>query len=211
MALQLDTTVRGRVVEELKAALGGAAVGSRVALRGSLAAGTADAYSDIDTLWEVGADEFVAVCEGIGDTLSRVRPLASLRFDRDWVGSPTRRLVFARFDGLPLFWRLDLEILSATHDPAAPPPPADETHWSHTHSALMCAVAAIKAFLRNRPETGAELVSKGFERIHIPVPNLSPLAQVLALVDTIYDADDTHAVLADEVRRLYGDAFGGGP
>ncbi len=53
----------------------------------------------------------------------------------------------------------------------------------------MCAVAAIKAFLRHRPDEGAHLVSKGFERIHIPVPTVPPRRQILALIDTIYDQD----------------------
>ncbi len=42
----------------------------------------------------------------------------------------------------------------------------------------MCAVAAIKAFLRHRPDEGAHLVSKGFERIHIPVPTVPPRRQL---------------------------------
>ena len=98
---------------------------------------------------------------------------------------PTQRLIFFRVAGLPLFWRVALEILSADHDPEAVHPPgsfqSSET-WSATHSALMCAVAAIKAFLRHRPDEGAHLVSKGFERIHIPVPTVPPRRQILALI-----------------------------
>ena len=179
-------------------------------LRGSLAAGTADAFSDIDILWSVPDERFAAACDDVSGIVAAVGPVSSLRIDPE-AGGPSRRLVFVRLSGLPLFWRLDLEIRSQCHDERVPEPPAEDAEWSHTHSALMCAIAAIKALLRGRPEEGAKLVSKGFERIHIPVPAVTPRQQILALADTIYDADDSQAELAVEVRQLYHEAFDAEP
>ena len=209
MPVHLDVGRRARVTAALLAALREAAPGSTASLRGSLAAGTADDYSDIDVCWLVGAAAFGDLCERIGSILEAVRPVASLRLDADTAASPTYRLFSARFAELPLFWRVDLEILSEAHDASASPPDANESDWSHTHSALMCAVAAIKACLRGQPEEGALLVSKGFERIQIPVPAGPPHEQIRALVDTIYDADDSYAELAAEIRRLHEDALEG--
>lgn len=212
MALRLDPSLRRQVAADLLAALEAAVPGSVARLRGSLAAATADDFSDIDARWEVAAADIASACDGLEATLAAVRPLASLRLDVD-AGAPMRHLAFARFAGLPLFWRVDLEIVPDRGAGAASPPPGAEPSaaaWSHTYSALMCAVAAIKAFLRGQPEEGAQRVSRGYERIHIPVPALPPRAQILALAETIYDADDSCAELADEVRRLYRDAFAEG-
>lgn len=202
-ALALDPEERRRVADGLLSALEAAVPGSTARLRGSMAAGTADDYSDVDVRWEVPAPAFGRACAGLGANLSRVKDLASLRFDPD-ASDPGRRLAFARFAGWPLFWRVDLEIASTGGPPATAPPTAAP---SHTHSALMCAVGAIRAFLRGRPEEGAQLVSRGYARVHLPVPSLPARAQILALAESIYDADDTHAELADEVRRLYREAF----
>lgn len=208
MTLELDVTQRTRIVTAVVDALQQALTGSTCCLRGSLAAGSADDYSDIDLQWTVAVADFGDACRATH--LTRVGEVEALRTDPLIGVHPTQRLIFFRVAGLPLFWRVDLEILSAEHDPEAVHPPgsfqSSET-WSATHSALMCAVAAIKAFLRHRPDEGAHLVSKGFERIHIPVPTVPPRRQILALIDTIYGADDTHAPLVAQIRQLCQDAF----
>ncbi|HCV24385.1 MAG TPA: hypothetical protein DGN59_13080 [Candidatus Latescibacteria bacterium] len=71
----------------------------------------------------------------------------------------------------------------------------------------MGAVAAIKALLRDDPAAAAGLVSRGFEKIHIPVPGGTVPDQILALVETIYDADDAWALLAARVRDLHNEAL----
>jgi len=209
MTLELDVAQRTRTTAAIIEALQGACPDSICELRGSLAAGTADAYSDIDLRWTVGDADFHGACRKVGQMLEGIGEVASLRADRDSATHPTYRLMFARLTALPLFWRIDLEIISRDHDPEAIQPQRKPGSWSATNSALMCAVAAIKAFLRRDPEAGAHLVSKGFERIHIPVPAVSPRRQVLVLAETIYDTDDAYVPLAAQVRQLYREAFGG--
>ena len=96
--------------------------------------------------------------------LTRVGEVEALRTDPLIGVHSAQRLIFFRVAGLPLFWWVDLGILSADHDPEAVHPPgsfqSSET-WSATHSALMCTVAAIKAFLRHRPDEGAHTGKQG--------------------------------------------------
>jgi hypothetical protein len=47
--------------------------------------------------------------------LAPVAEVSSPRSDPDWQRSELRRLIFVRFRGLPLFWRLDLELWAASH------------------------------------------------------------------------------------------------
>ena len=89
-------------------------------------------------------------------------------------------------------------------------PRARGDHFSRTHSALMNSVAAIRALLRGDEATAAGLVSRGFERIALPVPAGGTRDRLLKLVGDIYDADDGTAVLAAEIKALYRQAFDGG-
>ena len=120
-------------------------------MRGSLADERADAYSDIDVFWEVPDELFQESVIRIADILSEVHPVESLRLDSDFQNSDRRRLIFIQFEGLPLFWRVDIDILAQSvhrdfeydlHNPAA-----RGDNWSRTHSALMNTIAAIKALL----------------------------------------------------------------
>ena len=100
---------------ELARVLTAAVPGADVSLRGSLAAGTADEYSDIDLAWVV-PDGDVGRCVALLPELpASVADLASARSDPDYQRSALRRLVFVRFRGLPLFWRLDLEVWAVSH------------------------------------------------------------------------------------------------
>jgi len=203
--LDLDIGHRSRRLEQLQQTLTAASAGSRVELRGSLRDGMADLYSDIDLLWLVTAARFGAACDTLEQTLATIDAVDALRWDPD-TDDPRRRLVFARFVDDPLFWRVDLEI-RAEGDSLLQSPTLPDQPWSQTHSALMCAVAAIRALLRDESAVAAQLVSSGFEKIHIPVSGGSAPDQILALTDTIYDADDTWALLATRVRDLHQQAL----
>jgi hypothetical protein len=165
-------------------------------------------------VWEVPDEVFGDALDGVEEALSRVRPLASLRLDPAFQRSDRRRLIFAQFEGVPLFWRLDIDLFAASvqRDPAydADNPQARGDQFSRTHSALMNAIAAIRALLREDEATAAGLVSGGFERIALPVPAGGTRDRLLKLVDDIYDADDSAALLAAEIKVLYREAFGSG-
>jgi len=70
---------RKLVVDRLVGALEAAIAGSRVGLRGSLAAGTADQFSDIDLCWQVPDDRFADALAALPGAL----PTATTRVDPD--------------------------------------------------------------------------------------------------------------------------------
>jgi hypothetical protein len=237
--LILDTTVRDTLVQRLLASLAGSAPGSTAELRGSLAAGNADAYSDVDVLWQVPDELFAEAVGRMAEILSRVHPVESLRSDPDYQRSDRRRLFFVQFQGLPLFWRADVDVLAQSlhgdlsydrHNPAAR---GDD--WSPSHSALMNAIAAVKALLReysgssgggshgagtagmgarsavftgDRENTARELLKRGFERAGLPVPQGEAQELIPVLAEGIAAMDPAKAPLAGRIVALHRQVFG---
>ncbi|MEV6647466.1 hypothetical protein [Amycolatopsis sp. NPDC051371] len=156
------TLSRSTLANRVSAALEAAVAGSRASLRGSLARGTADAFSDIDVDWRVPSAAFPD-CLDVAPVLSAVWPVAAVRFSPDFLHSPVQRLVFVRFEGVPLFWRLDLDVRTEAADDR--PVPAAEGEWSRPASALANALGAVKAVARGRFDDARGLLDRGFERI----------------------------------------------
>lgn len=211
-SLNLDTGIRDALVERIILSLEGAVPGSIALLRGSLAAGNADAYSDIDILWEIPDDRFQVAVNSIGEILSKAGPVEFLRSDPAFQNSAKRRLFFVQFQDIPLFWRADIDLFaqSAERNPeydvnnAA----ARGDDWSLTHSALMNAIAAVKALLRQREELARQLLRRGFERIGLAEPEGEPQELILKLAADVARADPTRAKLAGRVMELHRQAFG---
>lgn len=137
---------------------------SVVTVRGSLAAGTADEFSDIDLCWTVPDESLADALTG----LEAAVPTATVRVDPAFARSERRRLLFLRLPGLPLFWRIDLDVRAASvaddDDYDAGNPAARSTDgWSPAASALENAIAAVKAQHRGRSSDG--LLERGFARI----------------------------------------------
>lgn len=212
--LPLDPAIRAEFARRLLAELTRAAPGSAALLRGSLAEGRADAYSDIDLLWEVPDALFPECAARIAEILGDVHPLESLRLDRDFQNSDRRRLVFARFAGLPLFWRVDLDLFaqSAQRDPEydAHNPAARGSDWSPTHSALMNAVAALKALLRGKPHHARQLLERGYQRAGLAPPAGDPPELILHLCNSIAVIDPSQVELAQRVLDLHRQVFAQG-
>lgn len=175
----LDPVVRAAVAREVLAALRRACPEGRARLRGSLAAGTADAFSDIDVAWTVPAGCFGECVDRAAEVLARVRPPASLRSDPEYAELAGRRLLFAAFTGLPLFWRLDLEV-SAAPSASAPTVPTVRHPWPPAASALANGVAAVKALHRGRPDTARALLERAFPRVGLPDHRSGEVAADLA-------------------------------
>ncbi|MFJ4412365.1 hypothetical protein [Streptomyces sp. NPDC088910] len=198
----LDPAVRAALARELLAALAAYCPGSRTRLRGSLASGTADAYSDIDLEWTVPGDRFAHCVDTAAVALGRVRPLASLRVDPESAAAMGERLLFAAFRGLPLFWRLDLSVRA---EPAgsATVPAAPATAWSPAASALANAVATVKMLRRGRPDAARGLLTRGLARVGAP-DHLTDgaLADVLRLAAAAVAYDPSQAGLAAAVSAL---------
>ena len=110
--LNLDTNVRAELAQKIIQALEHRSPGTIAELKGSLATGAADQYSDIDILWEIPDDLFRECVDRLEKILSDVRPVASLRSDPVVHRSAKHRLVYVQFEELPLFWRVDIEIFA---------------------------------------------------------------------------------------------------
>lgn len=212
--MHLDVGRRAALVRDLLAVLEAAEPGSRALPRGSLAGDHADPYSDIDLLWEA-PDEAFARCvapHALAATLARVRPVESLRFDPDYQRSAGRRLAFVRFAGVPLFWRLDLDIMARSTgrdegydrgNPAA----RDTTDWSPTESALANAVAAVKAHLRHDDTGAGQLLIRAYERVGLHSPDLPLPEAIRRLTAEVRRLDPARTGLAARIERLVGAAF----
>ncbi|MFE2375421.1 hypothetical protein [Streptomyces sp. NPDC059398] len=123
--MDLDPARRAAFAQELQRALMAQCAGSVAALRGSLARGTSDPYSDIDIAWMVPSAQFDTCVAAVERCLGAVRAVVSLRSDPDVRRSCGRRLLFLAFRDMPLFWRLDLEITTLSSEPAEPAEPAE--------------------------------------------------------------------------------------
>ncbi|MEW1688037.1 hypothetical protein ACIQOF_05815 [Streptomyces sp. NPDC091265] len=206
----LDPARRAALAQELLRALRAHCPGSRAEPRGSLARGTADAYSDIDLTWIVPDSRFDDCVAAVPAVLGAVREVASVRVDPDLQNSRKRRLLFADFDGLPLFWRLDLEIvaLSAADLPGYDQgnPAARGEDWSRPASALANAVAAVKAVLRGQPQVARGLLERGFARIGALDEVTGDWADdITRLAEVAAAREPALGPLADRVRWLASD------
>ncbi|MFB7629747.1 hypothetical protein ACFC0M_02165 [Streptomyces sp. NPDC056149] len=227
---------RQALVDAVRVALERDCPGSRTLLLGSLAAGTADDFSDIDVEWVVPDGEFAACLARVEGVLGRVRPVAEVRYDPDLRHSDRRRLVFVRFARLPLFWRLDLSVRAESvadetdYDRGNPAARAREDEWSRPASALANSVGAVKALARHRFDEARGLLDRGFARIGVPYeaggdPNVRKgggaaaavgegwVADIGRLARAAADQEPRLRPLADEVVRLaeeHGSGFTGG-
>jgi predicted nucleotidyltransferase/predicted ester cyclase len=206
--LDLSPERRDRLAAELRAALTAAIPDSRAELRGSLACGTADPYSDIDLAWVVPDDMFAAAVESAATAIQSVGAVSSLRRDPDLARSDRRRLLFFRLAGLPLFWRVDLDIRAASvaadsgYDDANPAA-RSEAGWSRPASAMENAAAAIKAALRGLPSIADGLLSRGYQRIGLdPAPTADLPSRITRLVDSCAALEPGLTALAAEVREV---------
>jgi predicted nucleotidyltransferase len=201
--LNADPQIRQCLAQQLMDALSTSVPGSRSVLRGSLARGTADSYSDIDIFWEVPDEHFSSALSQLPGILASVHLVESLRYAPEYQKSDRRRLVFIQFQNLPLFWRLDLDIFAASldgdtyYDTGNPAARGDD--WSPTHSALMNAIAAIKALRRGKKRQANQLLARAFDRVGIPLSASSTQGHIHHLCDHIAQNDPSVAPLAGRI------------
>ncbi len=212
--MNLDPKIRAALVQRICTALHSALPASTVQLRGSLAAGTADAYSDIDLLWEVPDKVFPAAVAVIAAALAQAQPVESLRSAPEFQHSDRRRLFFVQFVDMPLFWRADIDLFARSvhrdwqYD--VDNPAARGNDWSLTHSALMNAIAAVKALLRGNDAVAEGLLARGFERIGLPVLSGDARSLIPQLARGAAALDPSKAALAGRIVALHSQAFGQG-
>ncbi len=210
--LHLDTKPRAALTQRIIAALESGAPGSTAQLRGSLAEGRADPYSDIDLLWQVPDDLFQASVDHLDEILAQVQPVESLRSDPAFQKSDKRRLIFVQFKDTPHFWRVDLDIFAQSiygdREYDLQNEAARGNDWSLTHSALLNTVAAVKALLRNKEDVAEQLLIRGFERAGLEVPEASLQEQIIMLAESIAAMDSMRAGLARRIMELHREVFG---
>lgn len=197
--------VRTDFTHKLMDALGSSVPESKVRLRGSLATGTADEYSDIDVAWEIPDHYFEDIANILAQTLRSVGRTESLRIDPEFRNGREYRLIFIRFEELPLFWRVDLEIFAMLARLRVPEPdrlaslPAD---WSICESALANAVAAIKACCRGRTQEAQQLIERGLARLGHDIEHFDLATAALMLADSAANREPRTAGRATRVREL---------
>jgi hypothetical protein len=206
-----ETDERARLVADLLTELAAAVPGSAALVRGSLAEGRADLYSDIDLLWDVPDAAFGVAITELSENLERVRSVASLRFDPDFQQSAKRRLAFIRFADVPLFWRVDLDVFaqSVGCDPNydCDNPSARGTAWSFAESSLANAVAAIKAQRRGQNAEASALLAWAEARVGPTAATVDLRSRIGLVIDAATAKDPTTASLAADTRRLLEETF----
>jgi len=206
-----DVGQRRELTDRIQAALEEAAPGSEALLRGSLADRSADEYSDIDMLWEVPDSLFKMCVDNMREILSKAHPVESLRSDSNLQNSEKRRLFFVRFEDVPLFWRLDIDVFAQSierdseYDLDNPDARGDD--WSFAESALMNAIAAVKAHLRDRDEVARELMERAYQRVGLDSPDLQLGELILKLADSIKATNPELRGLSGEIEKLVLESF----
>jgi len=203
VAMNLDPSVRCSLENAVTRALEEAVADSYAGLRGSLARGTSDPYSDIDVFWELPDPQFHDAIDDLSEILASVGPIESIRTDPLLQNSDKRQLIFVQFADVPLYWRVDIEVFAASigRDDAYDLDniEARGDRWSLTHSALANGVSALKSLLRGDVERAQESLRNAYARIDQPIPDGSALDQVAELAEIVGRLDLEQAEL---VRRL---------
>jgi hypothetical protein len=202
----LDASIRDQLAASIVRRLGAAAPGSSARLRGSLAGRNADRYSDIDVEWNVPAGAFDRALGNLRQTLEPIGRVESLRLDPDQGEAGVKAVISVQFSNLPLFWRLDIEMVAL-------PPGAGEAAPSRTapvsmdfatpaQSAMTSVVAAIKAVARKDEPTAQELIAKGYDRIGLRAPGRPVWSAITELTDKIAATYPNTAPFARRVLAL---------
>lgn len=174
-----------------------------VCLVGSMATpGKADVFSDIDIRWTIQPGQSAAQLQSLRRTPQRIGSVESLRVDPEV--RPSSLLVFARFRGWPLWWRLDLEIHSA--GPGAMGIP-DSDPWSPHESACMGVVVTLKALARRRPEAAEGLMARARQRVDARDVAGDWQRRIDSLLDRLESTSPPTAALVARTRQLSRDVF----
>jgi len=131
--------------------------------------------------WDETFGAAVSAAERLAAQLASVR---AVRIDPGLARSDHRRLIFVRLAGVPLFWRVDLDIRarSVAADDSydeGNPTARDATGWSRPASAIENAIAAIKSVIRGRADVTSGLLSGGYERIGLAPTSEASLTELI--------------------------------
>ncbi len=182
--------------------------GSDAQLRGSLGSGTADDYSDIDICWVVPDDSFTEAVDTMGAVLSCVKGVSTLHVDPECAHSAGRRLAFAHLSGVPLFWRVNIDIRanSVAADDLYDAHSSDaysEAGWPGPASAIENAIEAIEVAVRGQANAADVLLRRGFERIgRDPGPTADLADAIISLADACATQEPCLTSMAAEMHQV---------
>jgi predicted nucleotidyltransferase len=197
---------RQELVEKIIFSLESEIPDSKASLRGSLAEGHADYFSDIDVRWVIPDVAFEKAAHNLFSILCKVKPVEKIRIDPELALSAKHRLYFVRFTELPLFWRLDLELLaeSVKDTPnygVGNPAVVDFTGWQWEESALANAVAAIKAHNRGQQAQAQQLLQRAYQRLGLEFETAGLKELILQLANAVPQEKEI-GMLAERVKSL---------
>lgn len=147
--------VRGQVADHLAP--------SGVFFRGSVAEGSHDEYSDVDLLARIGSELNEAFFYTLEHRLTELYGPALVRYDPNHKTDLDSQHVRFSFYDLPVFWRVDLEIVSLSEATEKWPSPFPE--WQVGTSALMNVVWAVKYHRRGRVEEADHYIASACEKL----------------------------------------------
>ena len=195
---------RGEAAALLWDVLAAACPAAEVRLIGSMAKPEeVDVFSDIDIRWKIPPGQGSGQLQSLRPTLQRVGKVESLRVDPD--PRPDSRLVFVRFQGWPLWWRVDLEIHSEELGSVGV---RDSDAWSPHESACMGVVVTLKALARNRPGAAEDLMVRAVQRVGATDVAGDWQLRIGSLLDHIVSSSPLTADLVSRTRQLSREVLG---
>ncbi|HVP65515.1 MAG TPA: hypothetical protein VMT82_11515 [candidate division Zixibacteria bacterium] len=203
----LDPDIREKFSQRVLTRLHEAFPDAVVGPRGRIADQTADQYSPIDLRCMLPDEQFKDALARLPQVLASVEIVLSLRSEPTHQNSDRRRIFYIRFGGLPLFWRVQLEVVatSVADDPnydnfnAA----ARGNDWSLPESALWSAVDAIRSLARGHDKEAHNQLRRAFQRINVPVlPKLTDRELLAKLLEEAPKLEPGQAAFAQEIRQL---------
>jgi len=209
--MNLDIAARSNLADRILSRLTEAAPESEALLRGSLAEARADRYSDIDVLWEIPDAGFQSCVDNIAAILSRIQSIDSVRSAPDFQNSRKRRLLFIRFEAVPLFWQLNLEVFAKSiqkdqsYDVNNPDARGSEGPLSE--SVLANVIATAKAHLRRDDAEALSLLMRAYQRLGLPVPEYELKWLILRLINSVRIIDPQTNFLARKIENLVVEVF----
>lgn len=184
----------GDVRAELKRHLAPA----EVSFRGSFARGSHNEYSDVDLLAAVHRELDERFFSDLEVFLTGLYGPALVRYDPAHAKATTSQHVRFSFYELPIFWRLDLDIVSDRE--AAEKWPSPFPGWPVGTSALMNVVWAIKHYERRNAEEANHYLASACDKLG--VERLEYSAQnALLILDLLRSRSDVDGSLLAKTRR----------
>jgi len=191
MITEFARGIRGKLEEYLQPAT--------VTFRGSFASGTFDEYSDIDLQADIQCElsgQFYTALEGF---LTGLYGPALIRYDPGYREDRAAQGIRISFYELPVFWRVDLDIISDRSTETKWPQPFPE--WSIGNSALMNIIWAVKYQKRDKPDLADHYCSCACDKLGAK-PQRYSKAGVKKILSILHARADTDSRLIVNTRKV---------